>query len=117
MRTFYFVGGPTPGDAEAFFRRLEAAGGPPPGWRIYPHACGDGKALHIVPAESTDPINAHLAQFADIYEATPPIELAASGGLPARVRLEGDGLCCLKERGTVAPTMRDVESIRLRSQP
>jgi hypothetical protein len=89
MRTFYFVGGPTPGDAEAFFRRLDAAGGPPAGWRIYPHACGDGKALHIVRAESTDPINAHLAQFADIYEATPPIELVDSGGLPGRVRLEG----------------------------
>jgi hypothetical protein len=79
MRTFYFVGGPTPGDAEAFFRRLDAAGGPPLGWRIYPHACGDGKALHIVRAESTNPINAHLAQFADVYEATPPIELADSG--------------------------------------
>jgi hypothetical protein len=58
MRTFYFVGGPTPGHGEAFFRRLEAAGGPPPGWRIYPHARGDGKALHIVRAESDDSINA-----------------------------------------------------------
>jgi hypothetical protein len=85
MHTFYFVGGPTPGDAETFFRRLDAAGGPPRGWRIYPHACGDGKALHIVRAESTDPTNAHLAQFADVYEATPPIELAEAGGLPPRV--------------------------------
>ena len=88
MRTFYFVGGPTPGNAEAFFRRLDAAGGPPPGWRIYPHACGDNKALHIVLAESADSINAHLAQFADIYEATPPVELADNGSLPAQLAQE-----------------------------
>lgn len=89
MRTFYFVGGPTPGHAEAFFRRLEAAGGPPPGWRIYPHACGDNKALHIVLTESADSINAHLAQFAEIYEATVPIELADTRTSPAGVAHEG----------------------------
>jgi hypothetical protein len=82
MRTFYFVGGPTPGHAEAFFRRLEAVGGPPSGWCIYPHACGDGKALHIVRTESDDSINAHLAQFTDIYEATPPIEVTDTSSLP-----------------------------------
>jgi hypothetical protein len=91
MRTFYFVGGPTPGHAEAFFRRLKAAGGPPPGWRIYPHARGDSKALHIVRAESADSINAHLAQFAEIYEATPPIELADGGSSPAQVAPEALG--------------------------
>lgn len=88
MRTFYFVGGPIPGQAEAFFRRLDAAGGPPSGWRIYPHARGDSKALHIVRTESADSINAHLAQFADIYEATLPIELADTGTLPAQVAQE-----------------------------
>jgi hypothetical protein len=75
MRTYYFVGGPIPGHAEAFFRRLSQAGGPPPGWHIYPHAEGDGRALHVVRVESAEAIAAHLAQFADIYEATPPIEV------------------------------------------
>jgi hypothetical protein len=88
MRTFYFVGGPTPGHAEAFFRRLDSAGGPPPGWRIYPHARGDSKALHIVRTESADSINAHLAQFADIYEATLPIELADTDSSPAQIAQE-----------------------------
>ena len=76
MHTFYFVGGPKPGHAADFFRRLDAAGGPPPGWSIYPHARGDGKALHIVRTEFAESIDAHLTQFADIYDATPPIELA-----------------------------------------
>jgi hypothetical protein len=48
MRVFYFVGGPTAGNAPEFFRRLEEAGGPPPGWRVYRHASGDGRALHLV---------------------------------------------------------------------
>jgi hypothetical protein len=82
LRTFYFVGGPTPGHADVFFRRLEAAGGPPSGWRIYPYACGDGKALHIVRAESDESINAHLAQFTDVYVATPPIELVDANSFP-----------------------------------
>jgi hypothetical protein len=75
MRTYYFVGGPTPGNAEAFFRRLEAAGGPPAGWQIYPHADGQGKALHTARVETEDAVAAHLARFADIYAATPPIEV------------------------------------------
>jgi hypothetical protein len=75
MPIFYFVGGPTPGHAEEFFEGLAAAGGTPVGWQIAPHASGDGKALHIVRVDSADAIAAHLAQFADIYEATPPVEL------------------------------------------
>jgi hypothetical protein len=75
MKMFYFVGGPKPGRADDFFRRLAEAGGPPPGWQIYPFANTDGKALHIVRVDSADAIAAHLAQFADIYESTPPVEL------------------------------------------
>ena len=75
MHTYSFVGGPTPGNAEAFFRRLAEAGGPPPGWEIWPHAGGDGGALHLVRAESSDAIAAHLARFADLYRATPPVEV------------------------------------------
>lgn len=75
MRVFYFVGGPTAGNAPEFFRRLEEAGGPPPGWRIYPHASGDGRALHLVEADTEEAITAHLARFADIYEATASTEI------------------------------------------
>lgn len=76
MPRFYFVGGPTPGHVHEFFERLAAIGGAPAGWQISPHASGDGKALHIVDAESDAAITAHRAQFAGIYEATPPVELA-----------------------------------------
>ena len=48
MKTFYFTGGPTPSHEEAFFRRLGEKGGPPTGWRIYPHASGDRRALERV---------------------------------------------------------------------
>jgi hypothetical protein len=75
MRVFYFVGGPTAGNAPEFFRRLKEAGGPPPGWRVYPHAGGDGKALHLVEVETEEAITAHLARFSDIYEATVPTEI------------------------------------------
>jgi hypothetical protein len=75
MPMFYFVGGPTPGHADEFFHRLAEAGGPPRGWQIYPFASADDKALHIVRVESADAIAAHLAQFGDIYESTPPVEL------------------------------------------
>ena len=71
MRTFYFVDGPIPGHADEFFRRVADAGGPPRGWRISPHASGDGQALHVVLAECEDAIAVHLAQSTDIYEATP----------------------------------------------
>lgn len=82
MRTFYFVGGPTPGNTDAFFRRLAEAGGPLPGWRIWPHADGGGRALHVVPAETVADIEAHLARFADLYEATPPVEIVERGSAP-----------------------------------
>ena len=75
MRTFYFVGGPRPGCEEVFLRRLQAAGGPPAGWSIYPHAGGDGKALHIARVESSAAIAAHLALFTTVYESTEPIEV------------------------------------------
>jgi len=88
MRTFYFVGGPTPGHAEVFFHRLEAAGGPPPGWHIYPHVSADGKALHVVQAGSDESITAHLAQFADIYAATPLIEVFDGNSSPTQFAKE-----------------------------
>jgi hypothetical protein len=59
-----------------FFQRLQQAGGPPLTWQIYPHASGDGKALHVVRADTDDAITAHLAQFADIYQASAPVEVA-----------------------------------------
>jgi hypothetical protein len=80
MKMFYFVGWPTPGCGDDFFRRLAEAGGPPPSWQIYPFASADGKALHIVRVDSADAIAAHLAQFADIYESTPPVELVDTLG-------------------------------------
>jgi hypothetical protein len=64
MKKFYFVGGPKTGQAEAFFRRLHQIGGTPSGWRIYPRAVNDGKALHIVDVESQDEILNHLQHFA-----------------------------------------------------
>jgi hypothetical protein len=44
IRMHYFIGGPTPGYAEEFFRRLAEIVGAPPGWRVLLHASGDGKA-------------------------------------------------------------------------
>jgi len=79
MRTFYFVGGQSAGRVAEFFRRLSEFGGPPPGWQLYPHANGDGKALHIVRVANEDAITAHLAHFSDIYEATPPTEVIVGG--------------------------------------
>ncbi len=67
MKTFYFVGGPRPGQVEEFFRRLREAGGPPVGWQIFPHVA-DTRALHLVSAESEQEILDHLRRFADIYE-------------------------------------------------
>jgi hypothetical protein len=75
MRRFYFVGGPTPGSEEFFFSRLEAAGGLPAGWSIYPHVAGDGRALHIARVESPTAIAAHLALFTDVYQFTEPVEV------------------------------------------
>jgi hypothetical protein len=75
MKKFYFVGGPKTGQAEAFFRRLHQIGGTPSGWRIYPHAVNDGKALHIVDVESQDEILNHLQHFHDIYEWSEIVEI------------------------------------------
>jgi hypothetical protein len=75
MKKFYFVGGPKTGQSEEFFRRLSEIGGPPPGWRIYPHAVNDGKALHIVEAQSPDEILVHLHHFDGIYEQSEIVEI------------------------------------------
>ena len=75
-RTYYFVGGPTEGHEDAFFRRLTEAGGLPPGWQIYPHVSGDGRVLHVVEVVDEDAILANLAQFAPFYERGPIVEVA-----------------------------------------
>ena len=79
MRLFYFVGGPTEGHREGFLRRLAEAGGSPPGWWIYPHARGDGQALHVVEADAEESILADLAQFDPIYQRGPIVEVVRSG--------------------------------------
>lgn len=79
MRTFYFVGGPRAGTEATFFAHLAAVGGAPEGWRIYPHAGPDGRALHVVDAESEAPILAHLAHFDPIYERGPIVEIVRQG--------------------------------------
>jgi hypothetical protein len=76
VATFYFVGGPTPGHGDGFFRRLAEVGGLPSGWQIYPHAGDDGRALHIVEAAGEEAILAHLALFAPFYERGPIVEVA-----------------------------------------
>lgn len=81
-RTYYFVGGPTAGHEEAFFRRLAEVGGLPPGWQIYPHASGDGRALHVVEVADEDAIVTHLAQFAPFYERGPITEVAPQAPSP-----------------------------------
>lgn len=77
MRSFYFVGRPVDGRQEAFFRQLAEAGGSPSTWRVYPHASGDGQAIHLVEANGEDEIDAHLAQFLPIYQRGPIVELVA----------------------------------------
>jgi hypothetical protein len=79
MRLFYFVGGPTAGNEEAFERRLAEMGGPPPGWQVYPFADGSGQALHLVSTDAESAIDAHLANFATHYDRGPVIELVAGG--------------------------------------
>ena len=81
-RTYYFVGGPTEGHEEAFFRRLSEVGGLPPGWQIYPHASGDGRALHVVQVVDEDAILTHLAQFAPFYERGPIVQVATQTRSP-----------------------------------
>lgn len=75
MKLFYFVGGPKKGQAEVFFTRLSAIGGTPAGWVIYPHVKGDGKALHVVKAESENQILDHLLHFEGIYDHGAIIEI------------------------------------------
>jgi hypothetical protein len=75
MRTFYFVGGPIGGEGEAFRRRLTEIGGSPAGWGIYPHASGDGQALHVVTTDAEKSIEAHLAKFDPIYTHGPIVEV------------------------------------------
>ena len=77
MRTFYFVGGPIAGQGEAFRRRLAAIGGSPTDWQIYPHASGDGQALHVVTTDAEESIAAHLANFDPIYAHGPIVEVIA----------------------------------------
>jgi hypothetical protein len=67
VNTYYFVGGPLPGKMDEFRRRLSGAGGTPQGWRVLPHASGDGLALHVVQAESREALLGHLAHFEGIY--------------------------------------------------
>jgi hypothetical protein len=52
---------------DEFLARLRAAGGPPRGWLVLPHARGDGRALHVVEAGSAEEIACHLALFDGIY--------------------------------------------------
>lgn len=91
MRLFYFVGGPTAGNEQAFVDRLRELGGPPTGWQVYPLADGSGQALHVVTVEAEGAIDAHLANFAPGYQRGPVIELEAVS-TPAPVN------------GTAAPT-------------
>lgn len=75
MKTYYFVGGPEPGMMDEFRRRLGDAGGPPPGWLVLPHASGDGRALHVVHADSREAVLRHLAHFDGIYAHDPIVEV------------------------------------------
>jgi hypothetical protein len=75
VKTYYFVGGPVEGEEEAFLRRLAQVGGSPLGWQIYPHASGDGLALHLVVSDGEEAILDHLMQFAPIYERSPIVEV------------------------------------------
>lgn len=75
MKKFYFVGGPKMGQSQEFFRRLGQIGGTPSGWRIYPYAMNDGRALHLVNAESQEQILDHLQHFQDLYEWNEIVEI------------------------------------------
>ncbi len=80
MKTYYFVGGPLPGCMDDFRERLGSAGGPPPGWLVLPHASGDGRALHVVQAESREAVLLHLALFDRIYTHDDIIEVRGPSG-------------------------------------
>jgi hypothetical protein len=68
MRLFYFIGGPKPGQAVQYLRRLEEIGGNPPDWRVYPLVTSDGKALHLVRVDSPETIQVHLQSLAPYCE-------------------------------------------------
>ncbi|NJD27713.1 MAG: hypothetical protein FIA92_05395 [Chloroflexi bacterium] len=57
-----------------------------PDWLIYPHASGDGRALHVVRAEDEAPILDHLARFEPIYERGPIVEVVERPGPPGPVQ-------------------------------
>ncbi len=80
MRTYYFVGGPTAGHMDEFRRRLAAVAGPPPGWLVLPHASGDGRALHVVEAESREAVLEHLAVFEGVYAHDDLVEVRPRPG-------------------------------------
>jgi hypothetical protein len=80
MKTFYFVGGPLPGRMEEFLRRLDRADGPPAGWLVFPHASGDGRALHVVNADSREAVLGHLAHFDGIYAHDEIVEVRPAPG-------------------------------------
>lgn len=84
MSLFYVVGGPRPGERDAFFRRLEEIGGTPPGWTLYRHAGGDDRALHIVEAPSADAVLAHLDALGPIYTHGPVVEIVPLTPQPGR---------------------------------
>lgn len=75
MSLFYVVGGPRPGERDAFFSRLAEIGGTPPGWMLYPHADESGQALHIVEAPSAYAVHAHLDALGASYEHGPVVEI------------------------------------------
>jgi hypothetical protein len=75
MKHYYFIGGPRIGSEDAFVELLEAIGGPPPGWLIYPHANRDGRALHVIETDAPNAIVDHLERFGPIYERGPIVEV------------------------------------------
>jgi hypothetical protein len=48
---------------------------------VYPHASGDGRALHVVHAESCDELTRHLERFDGIYSRDEIVEVRS---LPPR---------------------------------
>jgi len=72
---YYFVGGPREDHIEEFFKLLKEKGGPPENWTVYPHANGDGKALHIIDGATREEVLEHLSSFMDIYEMSELIEV------------------------------------------
>jgi len=74
-KKYYFIGGPKEEHMAEFFRLLTEKGGPPENWAVYPHANGDGKALHIIEGASVEDVLEHMSSFRDMYEMSDIIEL------------------------------------------